>query len=128
MEDSIFTKPLRYLFGLVTISVVNAVFLNLITSFPAGLITIILLDIFLWWLANEKFYLYSASVSFFGALGGLIWVVYWDAIKLIDIFKGRFVIPPIQESLYMMAVGICAAGLFFLGLHYLDVYLKSKDK
>ena len=128
MEDTIFTKPLRLLFGLVTMTVVNSVILTLIPSPGVGLVTILLLDMFLWWLADKEFYLYSASVSFFGALGGLIWVVYWDLIKLIDIFKGKFLIPPIKESLYMMAVGICAAGLFFLGLHYLHVYLKSKDK
>lgn len=128
MEDTIFTKPLRLLFGIVTMTVINAVTLYLIPVYWVGLVTILLLDMFLWWLANKKYDLYAASVSFFGALGGFIWVVYWDVLALIDIFKGKSLIPPIKESLYMMAVGICTAGLFFLGLHYVDSYMKSKGK
>lgn len=128
MNDSIYTSPLRLLFAIVTMTVINMVILYLIPIYWVGLVTILILDIFLWRLAYKKYDIYAASVSFFGALGGFIWVFYWDVLALIDIFKGKFFIPPIKESLYMMLVGICAAGLFFLGLHYVDSYMKSKDK
>lgn len=128
MNDSIYTNPLRLLFGIVTMTVINMVILYLIPVYWVGLITILILDTFLWRLAYKKYDIYAAGVSFFGALGGFIWVFYWDVLALIDIFKGKFFIPPIKESLYMMAVGICAAGLFFLGLHYVGSYMKSKGK
>lgn len=128
MNNSIYTSPLRLLFAIVTMTVINMVILYLIPIYWVGIVTILLLDIFLWRLAYKKYDLYAAGVSFFGALGGFIWVVYWDVITLIDLFAHRFTIPGIGESLFMMFVGICTAGLFFLGLHYVDSYMKSKDK
>ena len=128
MNDSIYTSPLRLLFTIITMTVVNSVILYLIPVYWVGIVTILLLDVFLWRLADKKYDIYAASVSFFGALGGFIWVLYWDVLALIDIFKGKFFIPPIKESLFMMLVGICTAGLFFLGLHYVGSYMKSKGK
>ena len=108
-------------------TVINMVILYLIPVYWVGLVTILLLDIFLWRLAYKKYDIYAASVSFFGVLGGFIWVFYWDVITLIDLFAHRFTIPGIGESLFMMLVGICTAGLFFLGLHYVGSYMKSKE-
>ena len=123
MEDTIFLHPLRVLFGLATMTVVNCLFLELIPVYWVGLVTILLLDIFLWELAGKKYDLYAASVSFFGIAGGLTWVVYWIYDLIINAHTVSF-----QEGILMYYVILITLGLWCCGRYFLKKYkLKSTE-
>ena len=119
MGDSYFNHPLRIVFGLITMTVINCVFLYLIPIYWVGLITIILLDIFLWRLIDKRFKIYEAISCFFGALGGFAWIAWWDIIQVKSVIAGTFSVPVLGESLLMLGVLVITLVLGGLGFHYL---------
>ena len=119
MGDSYFNHPLRIVFGLITMTVINTFFLYLIPIYWVGLITILLLDIFLWRLINKRFKIYEAIVCFFGALGGFAWIAWWDIIQVKSVIAGTFSVPALGESLLMLGVLVITLVLGGLGFHYL---------
>ena len=130
MEDSIFRHPLKVLFGLVTMSIINDVFLLLIPSWWASVLFIIVLDFVLWGIASKWFEIYDAIVCFFCVMGGLVWIAWWDIQQIRSIIAGTFMRPGIGESLQMLAVGVITIAMFWFGSYYLNEYksLKSTEK
>lgn len=126
MEESIFRHPLKVLFGLVTMSIINDVFLFLIPGLWAGVLFIIVLDFVLWGIAGKWFEIYEAIVCFFGVLGGLVWIFWWDIQQIKSVIAHTFTIPGIGESLQMLAVGIITMVFFWFGFHYLLEHKSSK--
>ena len=77
------------------------------------------------------FLLYWHSILMTVGVAGMIWIGIWDVKSLIAFIKAwpdPVSAINIGETLYMMLVGICSAGLYFLGIHYIGRHYKQIGK
>lgn len=85
-------------------------------------ILMLLFDILLYWYADKRYYGFIHSTLMSAATAGFIWLGVWDVKQLIAFIKAwpnPMDAVSISGNLYMILVGLCAAGLYFLGIHYL---------
>lgn len=85
-------------------------------------------DIALYFHAGSRFYGFVHSYLMSAATAAVIWLGVWDVKQLISFIKAwpnPMEVVNIGDSLYMVLVGVCAAGLYFLGIHYLGEQKKE---
>ena len=87
-------------------------------------ILMLLFDILLYWYANKRYYGFIHSTLMTTGVAGIVWLGIWDVKQLISFIKAwpnPMEVISISDSLYMILVGICAAGLYILGIYYLGL-------
>ena len=78
-------------------------------------IQMLLFDILLYWYADKRYYGFIHTTLMTGAVTGIVWLGIWDVKQLIAFIKAwpnPMDAVSISGNLYMMLVGICAAGLY----------------
>ena len=120
------SKIVRDLVAILVMTLFNVV-LQLVCLPSLGWMTYILMllfDILLYWHADKRYYGFIHSTLMTAATAAFIWLGVWDMKQLIAFIKAwpnPMDAVSISGNLYMMLVGICAAGLYFLGIHYLGM-------
>ena len=109
----------------------NMVFLLTMTPLIGhGLANILMLaaDIALYFYAANRLYGFIHSYLMSAATAAFVWLGVWDVKQLIAFIKAwpnPMEAVSISGNLYMILVGVCGAGLYFLGIHYLGEQKKE---
>ena len=93
-------------------------------------ILMLLFDILLYWYANKRYYGFIHSTLMMTGVAGIVWLGVWDVKQLIAFIKAwpnPMEVISISDSLYMILVGVCAAGLYILGIYYLGLQKEGES-
>ena len=114
---------------------INMVFLEVMElaglTYGWILTLMLVMDFLLYWHADRRYFAFIHSILMTVGVAGMIWIGIWDVKSLIAFIKAwpdPVSAINIGETLYMMLVGICSAGLYFLGIHYIGRHYKQIGK
>ena len=127
--------PKRMTIMIFLVAFINVVYIwtcNLFGFTPGWYLPLMLvLDMLMYWHADRRYFAFIHSTLMTAAFAGMVWLGVWDVKSLIAFIKALpdpVSVISIGETLYMMLVGICSAGLYFLGIYYIGRHYKQIGK